>query len=87
MHRVVRTLVRRAQRRVQIDTVLCDREFDSNAVYQLLSNLGVNYLVSKRFYADDVELIGLNENPSSELLTRSRLEKIYRYIVYQAGAT
>jgi len=25
--------------------VLCDREFDSKAVYQTLSNLDVNYLI------------------------------------------
>jgi len=45
VHRVVRRLVRRAQEHVPIEMVLCDREFDSKAVYQTLSNLDVNYLI------------------------------------------
>jgi hypothetical protein len=48
IHRVVRRLVRRANQHVPIETVLCDREFDSMDVYQTLSNLGVNYLIPKR---------------------------------------
>ncbi len=31
--------------------VLCDREFDSKAVYQTLSNLDVNYLIPKRIHS------------------------------------
>jgi len=42
VHRVVRRLVRRAKEHVPIETVLCDREFDSMAVFQTLSNLDLN---------------------------------------------
>jgi hypothetical protein len=48
VHRVVRRLVRRAKEHVPVETVLCDREFDSKRVYQTLSNLGVNSLVPTR---------------------------------------
>ncbi|RXK47834.1 transposase [Halorientalis pallida] len=48
VHRTVRRLVSRAKEHVPIETVLCDREFDSMRVYQTLSNLGVNYLIPKR---------------------------------------
>ncbi|QCJ46401.1 transposase [Haloprofundus sp. MHR1] len=48
IHRVVRRLVRRAKELVPIETVLCDREFDSMDVFQTLSNLNVNYLIPKR---------------------------------------
>ncbi|MDL0138545.1 transposase [Halobacterium salinarum] len=48
MHRIVRRLVQRASQHVPIETVLCDREFDSKNVFQTLSNLNVNYLVPTR---------------------------------------
>jgi len=48
IHRTVRRLVRRAKEHVPIETVLCDREFDSIQVFQTLSNLDVNYLIPKR---------------------------------------
>lgn len=48
IHRVVRRLVQQAKQHVPIETVLCDREFDSMRVFQTLSNLGVNYLIPKR---------------------------------------
>ncbi|QIO25360.1 transposase [Haloarcula sp. JP-L23] len=48
VHRVVRRLVKRAKEHVPIETVLCDREFDSKQVFQTLSNLGVNYLIPTR---------------------------------------
>jgi hypothetical protein len=48
VHRIVRRLVRRAKEHVPIETVLCDREFDSMWVFQTLSNLDVNYLIPKR---------------------------------------
>ena len=48
IHRVVRRLVRRASQHVPIETVLCDREFDSKDVFQTLSNLDVNYLIPTR---------------------------------------
>jgi hypothetical protein len=41
IHRGVRRLVRRAKGHAAIETVLCDREFDSQRVFQALSNLGV----------------------------------------------
>nr|WP_240940574.1 transposase [Haloarcula argentinensis] len=57
IHRVVRRLVRRAKGHVPIETVLCDREFDSKRVYQTLSNLGVNYLIPKRVTSTEREVI------------------------------
>jgi hypothetical protein len=57
VHRVVRRLVKRAQEHVPIETVLCDREFDSQQVYQTLSNLGVNYLIPKRINSTEREVI------------------------------
>ncbi len=42
IHRVVRRLVKRAQEHVPIEIVLCDHEFDSQQVFQTLSNLDVN---------------------------------------------
>ncbi|WEL27444.1 transposase [Haloferax volcanii] len=57
VHRVVRRLVSRAQEHVAIETVLCDRGFDSMRVYQTLSNLGVNYLIPKRIASTEQEAI------------------------------
>jgi len=57
IHRVVRRLVKRAQDHVPIETVLCDREFDSQQVYQTLSNLGVNYLIPKRINSPERDVI------------------------------
>ena len=57
VHRVVRRLVTRAKDHVPIETVLCDREFDSMRVYQTLSNLGVNYLVPTRINSTEREVI------------------------------
>jgi hypothetical protein len=57
VHRVVRRLVRRAKDHVPIETVLCDREFDSMDVYQTLSNLNVNYLIPKRITSSEREAI------------------------------
>ncbi|QZP39339.1 transposase (plasmid) [Halobaculum magnesiiphilum] len=71
MHRIVRTLVRRAQRHVEIDTVLCDREFDSKAVYQTLSNLGVKYLVPKHRFVDEYDAIEQIEESGSEVAVES----------------
>lgn len=48
LHRLVRRLVERAKQLVTVDTVVCDREFDSMDVFQTLSNLNVNYLIPKR---------------------------------------
>ena len=57
IHRLVRRLVRRAQEHVPIEMVLCDREFDSKAVYQTLSNLNVDYLIPKRIHRTEREAI------------------------------
>jgi hypothetical protein len=57
VHRVVRRLIRRAKQHVPIETVLCDREFDSKRVFQTLSNLGVNYLIPKRINSTEQEVI------------------------------
>jgi len=57
VHRVVRRLVTRAKDHVPIETVLCDREFDSMRVYQTLSNLNVNYLIPKRISSTEREAI------------------------------
>ena len=63
IHRVVRRLVRCAQEHVPIELVLCDREFDSKAVYQTLSNLDVNYLIPKRIHSSEREAIeSMDEN-------------------------
>ncbi|ELZ89511.1 putative transposase (TCE33) [Haloferax elongans ATCC BAA-1513] len=57
VHRVVRRLVSRAKEHVPIETVLCDREFDSMQVYQTLANLNVNYLIPKRISSTEREAI------------------------------
>ncbi len=57
VHRVVRRLVTRAKEHVPVETVLCDREFDSKNVYQTLSNLGVNYLIPTRINSTEREAI------------------------------
>jgi len=57
IHRVVRSLVKRAQEHVPIETVLCAREFDSQQGYQTLSNLGVNYLIPKRINSTERDII------------------------------
>lgn len=57
IHRVVRRLVTRAKEHVPIETVLCDREFDSMRVFQTLSNLDVNYLIPKRITSTEREVI------------------------------
>lgn len=60
IHSVVRRLVKRAKEHVSIETILCDREFDSQRVFQSLSNLGVNYLIPTR--------IGPNERDALETM-------------------
>jgi hypothetical protein len=57
VHRVVRRLVQRAKEHVPVETVLCDREFDSKRVYQTLSNLGVNYLIPTRINSTERKAI------------------------------
>jgi len=57
IHRVVRRLVRRAKEHVPIETVLCDREFDSMRVFQTLQNHNVNYLIPKRITSTERDAI------------------------------
>ncbi|WP_136718344.1 transposase [Halorientalis salina] len=71
VHRVVRRLVSRAQEHVPIETVLCDREFDSMRVYQTLSNLGVNYLIPKRIASAEQEAIETMADDNHEVAVES----------------
>jgi len=71
IHRVVRRLVRRAKQHVPIETVLCDREFDSMRVFQTLSNLGVNYLIPKRLTSTEKEVIETMESDEEDVAVES----------------
>jgi hypothetical protein len=57
IHRVVRRLVARAKIHVPIETVLCDREFDSMRVFQTLQNLDDNSFVPKRITSTERDAI------------------------------
>lgn len=67
IHRVVRRLLLRAREHVPIETVLCDREFDSMRVFQTLSNLDVNYLIPKRITSSEREVIEQMEEDDQEV--------------------
>ncbi|WP_248898359.1 transposase [Haloplanus halobius] len=71
IHRIVRRLVRRAKEQVPIETVLCDREFDSMRVFQTLSNLDVNYLIPKRITSSEREVIERIEEDDQEVAVES----------------
>ena len=71
IHQVVRRLVQRAKKLVPIETVLCDSEFDSKAVYQTLSNLGVNYLVPKRVHSTENWVIETVEVENQDVAVES----------------
>ncbi len=71
IHRVVRRLVQRAQEHVPIEMVLCDREFDSKAVYQTLSNHDVNYLIPKRVHSTEREIIETMEEDGQQVAVES----------------
>ncbi len=71
IHRVVRRLVRRAKEHVPIETVLCDREFDSQRVFQTLSNLGVNYLIPKRVNSTERDIIETMEGDGRAVAVKS----------------
>ncbi len=71
IHRVVRRLVRRAKKHVPIETVLCDREFDSQRVFQTLSNLGVNYLIPKRINSTERDVIETMETDGRAVAVES----------------
>ena len=71
IHRVVRRLIRRAKQHVPIETVLCDREFDSKRVFQTLSNLGVNYLIPKRINSTEQDIIEMMEADEQDVAVES----------------
>ena len=71
IHRVVRRLVRRAKEHVSIETILCDREFDSMRVFQTLSNLDVNYLIPKRITSSEREAIKRMDEDNQEVAVES----------------
>jgi len=66
----VRRLVRRAKEHVPIETVLCDREFDSIQVFQTLSNLDVNYLIPKRVSSSEQDVLEQMEEMIRALMDR-----------------
>ncbi|ACM58691.1 hypothetical protein Hlac_3154 [Halorubrum lacusprofundi ATCC 49239] len=70
IHRTVRRLVRRAKEHVPIETVLCDREFDSIQVFQTLSNLDVNYLIPKRVSSSERDVLEQMEEMIRALMDR-----------------
>jgi len=55
-HRTVRELVKRAKEFVNIDLVLADRGFESLDVYQVLDDLGVDYLLPKIEHSSELEV-------------------------------
>jgi hypothetical protein len=67
IHRVVRRLVQRAKEHVPIETVLCDREFDSMHVFQTLQNHDVNYLIPKRITSTERDAIDQMEVDGQEV--------------------
>jgi len=67
VHRTVRSLITQAKEHVPVETVLCDREFDSKRVYQTLENLDVNYLIPKRVHQDEKEVIAQMEADEKEV--------------------
>ncbi len=71
VYRVVRRLVRRAKKHVSIETVLCDREFDSMRVFQTLSNPGVNYLIPKRITNSEQNVLDHLEEDDQEVAVES----------------
>jgi len=71
VHRVVRRLVTRAKDHVPIETVLCDREFDSMRVYQTLSNLDVNYLIPTRVNSTERDVIETMEGDGRAVAVES----------------
>jgi len=71
IHRTVRRLVRRAKELVPIETVLCDREFDSMRVFQTLSNLDVNYLIPKRVSSSERDVLEQMEEDDQEVAVES----------------
>ncbi|GAD52684.1 LOW QUALITY PROTEIN: hypotheical protein [Halarchaeum acidiphilum MH1-52-1] len=71
IHRTVRRLVQRAKEQVPIETVRCDREFDSIRVFQTLSNLDVNYLIPKRVSSSERDALKQMEEDDQEVAVES----------------
>jgi hypothetical protein len=71
VHRVVRSLVKQAKKHVPVETVLCDREFDSKRVYQTLENLDVNYLIPKRIHQDEKDVIARMDADDQDVAVES----------------
>ena len=71
IHRTVRRLVQRAKEHVPIETVLCDREFDSMRVFQTLSNLNVNYLIPKRASSPERDVLEQMDEDDQEVAVES----------------
>lgn len=71
IHRVVRRLVQRAKDYVHIETVLCDREFDSMRVFQTLSNLNVNYLIPKWITSSEQDVLVRMDEDDQEIAVES----------------
>ena len=71
IHRVVRRLIQRAQEHIPIEVVPCDREFDSIQTFQTLSNLGVDYLISKRIAGDERDAINQMEEDRMDVAVQT----------------
>lgn len=71
IHRTVRRLVQRAKEHVPIETVLCDREFDSMRVFQTLSNLNVNYPIPKRVSSSERDVLEQMDEDDQEVAVES----------------
>jgi len=63
--------VTRAKDHVRIETVLCDREFDSMRAFQTLSNLDVNYLIPRRITSTEREVIEQMNEDDREVAVES----------------
>ncbi|WP_049990589.1 transposase [Natrinema salifodinae] len=71
IHRTVRRLVQRAKEHVPIETVLCDREFDSIRVFQTLSNLDMNYLIPKRVSSPEQDVFDQMDEDDQDVAVES----------------
>jgi len=71
VHRTVRSLVNQAKEYVPVETVLCDREFDSKQVYQTLENLDINSLIPKRIGQDEKDVITQMDEDDQEVTVES----------------
>ena len=71
IHRTVRQFVRRAKEHVPIETVLCDREFDSIRAFQTLSNLDVNYPIPKWISSSGRDVLEQMEEGDQEVAVES----------------